>query len=65
MTEKDLSTIRNSVAYVAKESKAMCTRRFIRIVTNDVDLDIRLSRLLSLFATDMPETTGGYAHHGH
>lgn len=39
--------------------------RFIRIVTVDPDLDHRLGRLLALFATDLPEWTGDYAHHGH
>jgi hypothetical protein len=41
------------------------TSRFLRIVTIDPDLDYRLSCLLVLFATDMPKTVGGYAHHGH
>lgn len=63
--EKDLSELANPVAYVAKESKAMCTKRFLRIVCHDPELDYRLSRLLALFATDMPTTYGDYAHHGH
>lgn len=41
------------------------TTRFIRMVCTDAELDYNLSRLLMLFAVDMPETQGGYAHHGH
>jgi hypothetical protein len=41
------------------------TSRFIRIMCHDPDLDVRLARLLALFATDMPKLTGDYAHHGH
>ena len=63
--EKDLSKVRNPVAYVAKESKAMCTKRFIGIVCSDPDLDYRLSRLLVLFAPEMPRTYGDYASHDH
>jgi hypothetical protein len=40
------------------------TRRFLRIVTSDPDLDFRLGRVLMLFGTEMPVTHGGYAHHG-
>ena len=62
---KDLSKLANPVAYARKESKAICSVRFIHIVGSDPDLDYRLSRLLILFATDMPRTYGDYAHHGH
>lgn len=63
--EKDMSKVRDPVAYVAKESKAMISKRFIHIVCSDPQLDFDLSRLLVLFATDMPETYGGYGHHRH
>ena len=62
---KDMSGVRNPVLYWYKSSKAMVTRRFLQTVCYDPDLDQRLSRLLVLFATDMPETYGDYAHHGH
>ena len=62
---KDLSKVRDSVAYVKKESKAMCTKRFIEIMVSDAEVDYVIGELLSLFATDMPKTYGGWAHHGH
>lgn len=62
---KDMSKVRNPVAYWMKSSKAMATVRFIQIVTYDPALDADLGRLLSLFATDMPKVSGDYAHHGH
>lgn len=65
MGYKDMDRVRNSVGYVKRESKDACSWRFIQIVGSDPDLDQRLSRLLALFATDMPKTYGGYAHHGH
>jgi hypothetical protein len=46
-----------------KSDADLCTKRFIQIVANDPHLDYNLSRLLALFATPMPRTTGGYAHH--
>lgn len=60
---KDMSKMRNPVAYWMRESKAMVARHFIWTVCSDPDLDYRLSRLLALFATDMPKTYGDYAHH--
>jgi hypothetical protein len=39
------------------------SRDFIRLICHDPELDFRLSQLLVLFGTDMPETHGGYAHH--
>lgn len=35
----------------------------IHLICSDAELDHRLSRLLGLFAVDMPPTVGGYAHH--
>ena len=61
--EMDVSKVRDTAGYVKRESNDACTWRFIHIMASDPDLDYRLSRLLLLFATDMPETYGGYAHH--
>jgi hypothetical protein len=63
MSYKDMSKVRDPVAYMRKSSKAVVSQRFIQIVANDPHLDYNLSRLLALFATPMPRTTGGYAHH--
>lgn len=60
---KDMSKVRNPVAYWMKSSDAMTTRRFIQIVCYFPDLDADLARLLNLFATEMPKTYGGYASH--
>ena len=62
---KDMSNVTNPVGYWARSSKAMTTKRFIQIVAYDPDIDFSLSRLLALFATDLPIMTGDYAHHGH
>jgi hypothetical protein len=40
------------------------TRVFLRLIASDPELDHKLSSILCLFATDMPQTKGGYAHHG-
>lgn len=61
--EKDMSKVRNPVAYVAKESQAMTTRRFIHIICNDPALDFMISRLCNLFAVDMPQLQGQWAQH--
>ena len=60
----NLARVKDSVGFVARESKAMCSKRFIWMMTRDPQLDYDLGRLLLLFAVDMPITQGDYAHHG-
>lgn len=63
MSYKDMSKVRNPVAYMRRSSKAVVSRRFIQVVCHDPQMDYDLSRLLALFATPFPKTTGDWAHH--
>lgn len=39
------------------------TKSWLKIIFNDPDLDVRLGRLLNLFAVPMPELWGNWKHH--